>query len=134
MFQHLQISVKISSAKNLKKMFFAKKKVKIFAKFCNLLAEICQICSREDDFLVDFEKCCKMRIWTRKSASIQPRTSLRKSAVIRDAEAAAQREKDRKARVAASLSRIAEVAAELLADAAEALGRRSPPRGPRKFY
>ena len=56
------------------------KNFKNFAKFCNFLAEICQICSREDDFLVDFEKCCKMRIWTRKSASIQPRTSLRKSA------------------------------------------------------
>ena len=25
--------------------------------------------------LVDFEKCCKMSIWTQKSASIQPRTS-----------------------------------------------------------
>jgi len=53
--------------------------VKIFAKIFKFLAEICKICSREDDFLVDFEKCCKMRIWTRKSASIQPRTSLRKS-------------------------------------------------------
>ena len=40
-------------------------------------------CSREDDFLVDFEKCCKMRIWTRKSASIQRRTSLGKSDVSR---------------------------------------------------
>ena len=63
---------------------FAKfaKNVKMFAKFSNFLTEICKICSREDDFLVDFEKCFKkMRIWTRKSASIQPRTSLRKSAV-----------------------------------------------------
>ena len=42
-------------------------------------AKILQICLREDDFLVDFEKCCKMRIWTRKSASIQRRTSLVKS-------------------------------------------------------
>ena len=33
-----------------------------------------QICWREDDFLADLEKCCKMRIWTRKSALIQPRT------------------------------------------------------------
>ena len=59
------------------------KNVKNFAKISNFLAEICKICSREDDFLVDFEKCCKMRIWTRKSASIQPRTSLRKSDVMR---------------------------------------------------
>ena len=28
--------------------------------------------------LVDLEKCCKMRIWLQKSASIQPRTSLPK--------------------------------------------------------
>ena len=40
-----------------------------------------QICLREDDFLVELEKCWKMRIWTRKSASIQPRTSLGKSGV-----------------------------------------------------
>ena len=32
------------------------KNVKIFAFF---FAEICKICSREDDFLVDFEKCLK---------------------------------------------------------------------------
>ena len=37
-----------------------------------------QICSREDDILEDLGKCCKMRIWTRKSAVIQPRTSLLK--------------------------------------------------------
>ena len=45
-------------------------------KFCkNLLT-----CLREDAFLVDFEKCWqKMRIWTRKSALIQPRTSPGKS-------------------------------------------------------
>ena len=30
-------------------------------------------------FLVDLEKCRKMRIWTRKSALIQPRTSLGKT-------------------------------------------------------
>ena len=53
--------------------------VKIFVKVCNFQAEICRICSRGDDFLVDFEECCKMRIWTRKSALIQPRTSLGKS-------------------------------------------------------
>ena len=41
--------------------------------------EICKICSREDDFLVDLEKCCKMRPWLQKSASIQPRTSPGKS-------------------------------------------------------
>ena len=33
----------------------------------------------EDGIREDFEKCCKMRIWTRKSASIQPRTSVGKS-------------------------------------------------------
>ena len=37
-----------------------------------------QICLREGDFLEDLEKCCKTRIWTRKSALIQPRTSLGK--------------------------------------------------------
>ena len=41
--------------------------------------EICKLCLRENDFLVDLEKCCKMRIWTRKSALIQPRTSFGKS-------------------------------------------------------
>ena len=46
-------------------------------KFCKSL----HIFLRWDDFLVELEKCCKMRIWTRKSASIQPRTSLGKSAV-----------------------------------------------------
>ena len=34
---------------------------------------------REDDILEDLEKCCKMRIWTRKSALIQPRASPAKS-------------------------------------------------------
>ena len=33
------------------------KNVKKFANFSNFLAEICHICSREGDFLVDFEKC-----------------------------------------------------------------------------
>ena len=37
-------------------------------------AQICKMCLREDDILVDLEKCCKMRIWTPKSASIQRRT------------------------------------------------------------
>ena len=41
-----------------------------------------QVCSREDDILVDLEKCCKMRIWTRKSALIQRRTSLGKSDIV----------------------------------------------------
>ena len=31
--------------------------------------------------LVDLEKCCKMTIWSSRSASIQPRTSLGKSDV-----------------------------------------------------
>ena len=44
--------------------------------------EICKLCLREDDFLVDLEKCCKMRIWTRKSALIQPRTSFGKSEAL----------------------------------------------------
>ena len=44
-------------------------------KFCKIL----QVCLREDDILVDLQKCCKIRIWTRKSASIQPRTSPGKS-------------------------------------------------------
>ena len=46
-----------------------------FAKISNFLAEICKICSREDAFLVDFEKCCKMRICLHRSAPIQPKTS-----------------------------------------------------------
>ena len=53
----------------------------IFQKFSNNLRDhsekICeklQICLREYDFLVDLDECCKMRIWTRKSALIQPRT------------------------------------------------------------
>ena len=42
--------------------------------FCKIL----QICLREDDIFGDFEKCCKMRIRTQKSASIQSRTSFLK--------------------------------------------------------
>ena len=42
----------------------------------------CKLCLREDDILVDLEKCCKMRIWTRKSALIQPRTRLGKSDAV----------------------------------------------------
>ena len=52
-----------------------------FAKILQNLAEICKICSREDDLLVDLEKRCKMRPWLQKSASIQPRTSPGKSDV-----------------------------------------------------
>ena len=52
--------------------------LQILTKLCKNLAEICKICLREGDFLVDFEKRWKMRIWTRKSASIQPLTSFRK--------------------------------------------------------
>ena len=44
-------------------------------KFYKCLIEICKLCLRGDDFLVDLEKCCKMRPWLQKSASIQPRTS-----------------------------------------------------------
>ena len=72
-FQNLQ-NLLADFSKNSQKFANLPKDVKLFEKFCNLLAEICQICSR-DDFLVDFEKCCKMRIWTRKSASIQKRKS-----------------------------------------------------------
>ena len=50
--------------------------LQIFTKLYTNFAEICKICLREGDFLVDFEKRWKMRIWTRKSALIQPRTSL----------------------------------------------------------
>ena len=50
------------------------------AKFWEIKScKILQICLQEDDFLEDFEKCWKMRLWTRKSALIQPRTSLGKS-------------------------------------------------------
>ena len=42
-------------------------------------AKICKICWREGDFLGGLEKCWKMRVWTRKSALIQRRTSLGKS-------------------------------------------------------
>ena len=48
---------------------------KIFEKFSKTLQFFLQICLRGSDFLVDLEKCEKMRIWTRKSASIQKRTS-----------------------------------------------------------
>ena len=54
---------------------------KILRKFAKILPKFCKICSREDDFLVDLEKCCKMRPWLQKSASIQPRTSPGKSDV-----------------------------------------------------
>ena len=37
---------------------------------------------REDDIFVELEKCCKMRIWTQKSALIQPRTSVGKSDAV----------------------------------------------------
>ena len=53
-----------------------------FAKACNLLQNLqkfCKFACEKMIFLVDLEKCCKMRIWTRKSALIQPRTSLGKS-------------------------------------------------------
>ena len=77
----LQIFAKFSRIfENFTKFCEIYRKMSIFLQiFCIFNEEICQICSREGDFLVDFEKCCKMRIWTRKSASIQPRTSLRKS-------------------------------------------------------
>ena len=55
---------------------------KIFEKLSKNLqnfAKFLQICLRESDFRVDLEKCEKMRIWTRKSALIQPRTNLGKS-------------------------------------------------------
>ena len=52
-----------------------------FCKFCKNSAKFCKICLREGEFLVDLEKCEKMHIWTRKSALIQPRTSLGKSDV-----------------------------------------------------
>ena len=52
-----------------------------FEDFAKILPKFCKICSREDDFLVDLEKCCKMRPWLQKSASIQPRTSPGKSDV-----------------------------------------------------
>ena len=54
---------------------------KILPTFCKMLPKFCKICSREDDFFVDLEKCCKMRPWLQKSASIQPRTSPGKSDV-----------------------------------------------------
>ena len=86
-FQNLQENHLLASkfCKFLKKMqtfakfdLFSVVKCQNFCKFLIFFAEICKICSREDYFLVDFEKCCKMRIRTRKSASIQPRTRLRK--------------------------------------------------------
>ena len=56
--------------------FFADflRKSLIFANFCNIL-------KFQLDSFVDFEKCCKMRIWLLKSVLIQPRTSLLKSDV-----------------------------------------------------
>ena len=50
-----------------------------FLQILRTFAEILQICLREDDCLTDLEKSCKMLFWTRKSALIQPRTSLGKS-------------------------------------------------------
>ena len=52
-----------------------------FFKIFKILPKFAKICSREDAFLVDLEKCCKMRLWLQKSASIQPRTSPGKSDV-----------------------------------------------------
>ena len=65
-FRNLHISVKFCKkfCKILQKFCgFLKilqnlpKNVKNFANFSNFLAEISRICSREGDFLVDFEKC-----------------------------------------------------------------------------
>ena len=96
-FQHfpkLQISVKLKKFCKILQKFCGFLEILVIIKFCKncekvskflqnfaIFAEICKICSREEDFLVDFEKCWKMRIWTRKSALIQPRTSLGKSDV-----------------------------------------------------
>ena len=59
---------------NLQKFSEFFKILKILPNFCQNFAKIlpkfCKICSREDDFLVDLEKCCKMRPWLPKSASI----------------------------------------------------------------
>ena len=46
-----------------------------YSKFCKFL-------KFQLDNFVDFEKCCKMRIWLLKSVLIQPRTSLLESDVL----------------------------------------------------
>ena len=56
----------------------------ISLKFCKKLkisAKICTSFENQVHHFVDLEKCWKMRPWSSKSASIQPRTSLRKKAV-----------------------------------------------------
>ena len=50
--QHFSKSTRKSSSREQISQNFCQK----FAKFCNFLAEICKICLREYDFLVDFEK------------------------------------------------------------------------------
>ena len=73
---------------------FSKKKLQDyqadFLKVCKILQKLNEIRKRfstsffakilkiDPDSFVDLEKCCKMSIWTQKSASIQPRTSLLK--------------------------------------------------------
>ena len=47
------------------------------ADFCKILQGL----KNELDSSVDFENCCKMRIWLQNFVSIQPRTSLEKSDV-----------------------------------------------------
>ena len=35
-----------------------------FTKICKILQKFCKICENKLDYLVDFEKCCKMSIWS----------------------------------------------------------------------
>ena len=42
---------------------------------------IAKFCKIQVENFVDFEKCCKMRIWMQNFVSIQPRTSRKKSDV-----------------------------------------------------
>ena len=67
--------------------------LKISKKFSNVLQNSEKFCAffsnllarrwySQKSLISHLEKCCKMRFWTRKSALIQPRTSLGKSARV----------------------------------------------------
>ena len=49
--------------------------------FCEFLQNFANFSKNQLDNRVDFENCCKMRIWLQNFVSIQPRTSLEKSDV-----------------------------------------------------
>ena len=50
-------------------------------RFFDFLTKFCDFFNIQLENFVDFEKCCKMRIWMQNFVSIQTRTSLKKSDV-----------------------------------------------------